>query len=137
MSARRLASHELQHPLSIIELSANNYDSTVSAAGMIVVQFWAPWCGPSRSFSNVFEQASNRHPQITSAKVDCDAQSELSNRLDVGSTPTRIVMRENIQVLRHSGALTINELEAQIAQLAAIDMNQMRADLEYREPDQG
>lgn len=122
--------------MSIIELSANNYDSTVSAAGMIVVQFWAPWCGPSRSFSKVFEQASNRHPEITFAKVDCDAQSELSNRLEVGSTPTLIVMRENIQVLRHSGALTINELEAQIAQLAAIDMNQMRADLEYCDPDQ-
>lgn len=115
--------------MSTVELTATDFEPTVSADGIVLVDFWASWCGPCRSFAPVFEQASEEHPSITFGKVDTEAEQELAGGLQIQSIPTLMIFRDGILMFSQAGALPKAALDDLIGQVEALDMAEVRQQL--------
>jgi thioredoxin 1 len=115
--------------MSTVDLTATDFEPTVSADGIVLVDFWASWCGPCRSFAPVFEQASEEHPGITFAKVDTEAEQELAGGLQIQSIPTLMIFRDGILMFSQAGALPKAALDDLIGQVEALDMAEVRQQL--------
>ena len=110
-----------------VELTADDFEKTVTAPGITLVDFWAGWCGPCLAFAPVFDASSEKHPDITFAKVDTEAQRGLSSALNIRSIPTLMAFRDGIGVFAQAGALPGHVLEDLISQIRALDMDEVRA----------
>ncbi len=115
--------------MATIELTQENFDQTVSDHAMVIVDFWAPWCGPCRGFAPVFEKASETHPDVVFAKVNTDEQQALAGNFGIRSIPTLMVFREKVILFQQAGALPGNALEQVIAQAKTIDMAKVHAEV--------
>ena len=116
--------------MATIELTAETFEGQVTKEGITFVDFWAAWCGPCRMFAPVFEKASEQHADITFAKVDTEAESQLAGAAQITSIPTLMAFRDGILVFRESGALPAPAFEQLIDAVRALDMNEVRASVE-------
>jgi len=115
--------------MATVELTADNFNSTVSGDGLILVDFWAEWCPPCRMFGPVFEKASERHPDAVFGKVDTEAQPEIAATFNITSIPTLMIIRDSVVLYAQPGALPEKALEELITKAEALDMDEVRASL--------
>jgi thioredoxin 1 len=121
--------------MATIELTKDNFKETIDAGGTVLIDFWAEWCGPCKSFAPHFEAASEKHADIIFGKVDTESQRELAGAFGIRSIPTVMVFRESIMLFNQGGSLPPAALDELIKQVQALDMDEIRAEIEAEKSD--
>lgn len=119
--------------MATIDITEKTFDSTIAGNGIVLVDFWAGWCGPCRMFAPTFAAASEKHPDITFAKVDTEAEQGLAAAAGIRSIPTLMVFRDSVLVFSQPGALNAASLEQLVAGAENLDMDEVRASIAARD----
>jgi thioredoxin 1 len=109
-----------------VALTKDTYETTIRENDIVLIDFWAAWCGPCRMFAPIFDEAAAENPDLVFAKVDTEAEQELASTLGIMSIPTLAIFREGIPVFAQPGALPRAALDDLIAQVRALDMDEVR-----------
>lgn len=115
--------------MATIAVTKDNFNETIETNDTIIIDFWASWCGPCKSFTPVFEAASDNHSDIVFAKVDTEEQQELAQACNIRSIPTLVIFRDQILLYSQTGALPPAQLEGIIDKTKELDMDKVRTDI--------
>jgi thioredoxin 1 len=115
--------------MATIELTAANFSDTITGNDFVIVDFWAPWCGPCRSFAPVYEELSEQYPDIVFAKVNTEVEQELAGHFQVRSIPTLMLFREQVILYSEAGALPKSAMQQLITDAQAVDMQEVHQTL--------
>ena len=115
--------------MATMEMTKDNFEATVNGNPIVIIDFWAPWCGPCRGFAPVFEKASESHPDVVFAKVNSDEQQELAGAFNIRSIPTLMVFREKVILFQQAGALPGQALDQVLTQAKSLDMAKVHAEI--------
>ena len=123
--------------MSVVQLTKDNFEQVVTSNPTVIVDFWAPWCGPCKGFAPIFDRVAEANPDVVFAKVNTDDEQEISAHFQIRSIPTLMVFRDQIIVFSQPGALPQNALEQVVSRAKDLDMNEVRAELQKQESAQG
>ena len=115
--------------MATIDLTQENFEKTVNENPLVIVDFWAPWCGPCQGFAPVYEQASEAHPEVVFAKVNTDEQQKLAGAFGIRSIPTLMVFRDKVILFQQAGALPRTALDQVITQAKSLDMAKVQENI--------
>ena len=122
--------------MATVELNKGNFEDVVGKNDLVIVDFWASWCGPCKSFAPVFEAASEQHPDIVFGKVNADSEQELAAAFSIRSIPFVMLFREKVVLFAQAGALPVEGLESIIRQARALDMAQVHKEIAEQQAQQ-
>lgn len=122
--------------MATMDMTAQDFEDTITSNDIVIVDFWASWCGPCRSFAPIFEKVSENHPDIVFAKVNTEEEQELAAHFQIRSIPTLMIFREQVILFAEAGMLGEAALEQVIEQVRAIDMAKVHADIAAQEQPQ-
>jgi thioredoxin 1 len=114
-------------------ITTENFRETVEAGGIVVLDFWAPWCGPCRGFAPTFEKAAGDNPDVVFGKINTDEEQQLASAFEIQSIPTLMIFRDRVLLFRTAGALPPASLADVVAQAKALDMEKVRAEIAAHE----
>lgn len=123
--------------MATVELTAENFDSTIMGNDIVIVDFWAEWCGPCKMFAPTFEAISEKHPEIVFGKVDTEVEQSLAAAAGIQSIPTLMIFRDSILLFSQPGALPPSALEDLVGQVKALDMTEVHAEIAKQQADLG
>lgn len=123
--------------MAVVELTKENFEQVVTSNPTVVVDYWAPWCGPCRGFAPVFEKVSEMHPDVVFAKVNTDEEQEIAAHFQIRSIPTLMVFRDQVIVFSQPGALAQGAFEQVVSKAKALDMDAVRKQIKDDEPRTG
>ena len=115
--------------MAIMTLTKDNFEQVVTGNDTVIVDFWAPWCGPCRAFAPTFEAASEKYPGIVFAKLNTEDEPELAGHFDIRSIPTLMVFREKVMLFSQPGALPASALESIIKKVQELDMTEVHREI--------
>jgi thioredoxin 1 len=121
--------------MAVVELTKENFEQVVTSNPTVIVDYWAPWCGPCRGFAPVFERVAEANPDVVFAKVNTDDEQEIASHFQIRSIPTLMVFREQIIVFSQPGALPQNALEQVVAKAKTLDMDEVRKQIAKEQPE--
>lgn len=122
--------------MATVELTKDNFEEVVSNNDVVVIDFWATWCGPCKTFAPVFEATSEKYPDVVFGKVNTEEQMELAGQFDIRSIPTLMVVREKVILYTKPGAVPAQSLERTLDKMLALDMRQVRDEIASAEAEQ-
>ena len=123
--------------MPVVELTKENFEQVVTSNATVIVDYWAPWCGPCRGFAPVFEKVAEMHPDVVFAKVNTDEEQEIAGHFQIRSIPTLMVFRDQVIVFSQPGALPQGAFEQVVSKAKALDMDEVRKRIKDEEPRTG
>lgn len=123
--------------MPVQEMTQDDFETTVNSNAIVLVDFWAPWCAPCRSFAPIFEAASERHADLLFTKVNTEEEQGLAAAFQIRSIPTLMIFREQIIIFAQPGMLSAGQLDDVIGKVRELDMNQIREDIRQQREKSG
>ena len=123
--------------MAVVDLTKENFEQVVTSNPTVIVDYWAPWCGPCRGFAPIFERVAEENPDVVFAKVNTDEEQEIASHFQIRSIPTLMVFRDQIIVFSQPGALPQNALVQIVEKAKAIDMDEVRKQIAQQAPSEG
>jgi thioredoxin 1 len=119
--------------MAVVELTKENFEQVITSNATVIVDYWAPWCGPCRGFAPVFEKVSESHPDVVFAKVNTDEEQEIATHFQIRSIPTLMVFRDQVIVFSQPGALPQGAFEQVVSKAKELDMDEVRKQIAQQE----